>query len=110
MDRVRKVLSWPLLAFIRFYQRFLSPLKPPVCRYHPTCSSYAHQAIVLHGPVKGTALATQRILRCSPLFHGGLDPVPESPEEQKLIADGAELVGTSERRKRLHAACDHPHH
>ena len=102
-------MAWPLLALIRFYQRFLSPLKPPVCRYHPTCSSYAHQAIVLHGPVKGTALATHRILRCSPLFHGGLDPVPGSEQEKKLIAEGKELVGTAERRRRLHDGCNHAH-
>lgn len=64
------------MAAIRFYQRFLSPLKRvPTCRYLPTCSSYALEAIQRRGVARGTLMALWRILRCNPLFPGGFDPV-----------------------------------
>lgn len=63
-------------APIRFYRRFLSPLKPAMCRFYPTCSAYAHEAIETHGLLRGTGLALWRILRCNPLCRGGNDPVP----------------------------------
>jgi putative membrane protein insertion efficiency factor len=66
-----------LLLPIRFYQRFVSPLKPPCCRYHPTCSVYAQQAIEHHGLLRGSWLALTRILRCHPFAGYGEDPVPE---------------------------------
>lgn len=65
-----------LLALVRTYQRFISPLFPPRCKYYPTCSSYAVEAIRVHGPWRGMALAGWRLLRCNPLSDGGLDPVP----------------------------------
>ena len=65
-----------LLALIRFYQRQISPLFPPCCRFTPTCSQYALEAIQVHGAAKGVFLAFKRILRCNPLFPGGYDPVP----------------------------------
>ena len=61
---------------IRFYQRQISPLSPPRCRYIPTCSEYALEAVEKYGAVKGTFLATKRILRCNPFHKGGYDPVP----------------------------------
>lgn len=61
---------------IRLYQRFLSPLKPPTCRFHPTCSSYAIEAVQLHGILRGGWLAAWRVLRCQPFSRGGHDPVP----------------------------------
>jgi hypothetical protein len=65
-----------LIAPIRFYQRFLSPLKrTPSCRFVPTCSSYAIEAIERRGVLVGSAKALWRLLRCNPLFHGGYDPV-----------------------------------
>lgn len=73
MKALRRLAVLP----IRFYQRWLSPLKPPSCRFQPTCSEYALQAVLAHGIVKGTLLATWRILRCHPFCEGGLDPVPE---------------------------------
>ena len=65
-----------LLALIRFYQRQISPLFPPCCRFTPTCSQYALEAIQVHGAAKGVFLALKRILRCNPLFPGEYDPVP----------------------------------
>ena len=65
-----------LLALIRFYQRQISPLFPPCCRFTPTCSQDALEAIQVHGAAKGVFLALKRILRCNPLFPGGYDPVP----------------------------------
>ena len=64
------------MAAIRFYQRAISPLCPPRCRYIPTCSEYALEAVEKYGAVKGTFLATKRILRCNPFHKGGYDPVP----------------------------------
>ena len=70
---LRSVVTAPL----RFYRRFLSPLKPPMCRFHPTCSQYAIGAIEHHGVLRGTGLAVWRLLRCQPFCRGGHDPVPE---------------------------------
>ena len=65
------------IAPIRFYRRVLSPLKAqPSCRFHPTCSAYAQEAIEIHGVLKGSLLATKRILKCHPFHPGGVDPVP----------------------------------
>ena len=68
---------------IRFYQRKISPLFPPRCRYYPTCSQYAVTAIERFGIIRGGLLAVWRLLRCNPLFPGGLDPVPEKRNKKK---------------------------
>ena len=76
---VRQVLhaiAWLLILPIRFYQKYISPLKPPTCRFTPTCSQYAIEAIRKHGPFKGLVLAVWRILRCNPWGGSGYDPVP----------------------------------
>ncbi|ACL05818.1 protein of unknown function DUF37 [Desulfatibacillum aliphaticivorans] len=65
-----------LIIPIRIYQRFVSPILGPHCRFYPSCSQYAVEAIEKHGPVKGGWLAVRRILRCHPLNPGGFDPVP----------------------------------
>ncbi len=65
-----------LLAPIRLYKAVLSPLLPPMCRFHPSCSVYAMGAITVHGPFKGLWLAVRRMGRCHPFNPGGLDPVP----------------------------------
>lgn len=65
-----------LLLLICFYRGFLSPLKPPSCRYIPTCSEYAMIAVEKYGAAKGSFLAIKRILRCHPFHKGGYDPVP----------------------------------
>ncbi|NNF65314.1 MAG: membrane protein insertion efficiency factor YidD [Acidimicrobiia bacterium] len=67
-----------MVRLIRAYQRFLSPFLGKNCRYHPTCSAYAVQAIELHGAVKGPLMSIKRIGRCHPFSAGGLDPVPGS--------------------------------
>lgn len=69
-------LSWLLILPILFYRQFISPFTPPSCRFTPTCSEYARQAILKHGPFKGLALAAWRILRCNPWGGSGYDPVP----------------------------------
>ncbi|WP_206098933.1 membrane protein insertion efficiency factor YidD [Paenibacillus nanensis] len=66
-----------LKAPIHVYRKFISPLKPPTCRFYPTCSAYALEAIERHGAAKGGWLAAKRIARCHPFHPGGYDPVPE---------------------------------
>lgn len=65
-----------LMALIRFYRIFISPLKPSCCRFTPTCSEYALQAIEKYGALKGSWLAVKRIIRCNPFCKGGYDPLP----------------------------------
>lgn len=67
-----------MIALVRGYQRFISPLFPPSCRYYPTCSSYMIQAIQVHGAFKGLLMGTARILRCHPFVRGGIDYVPRN--------------------------------
>ena len=73
---MRRLFISLLTAPILFYQRFISPLTPPVCRFQPTCSAYALEAIRRHGPVRGLWLAVRRLLRCHPWGGSGYDPVP----------------------------------
>ena len=70
------LLKRGLIGAIRFYRRAISPLKPPVCRFEPTCSAYALEAIERHGPWRGSWLGLRRLLRCHPFCRGGYDPVP----------------------------------
>lgn len=65
------------LAPIRAYQRWISPSRPRRCRYEPTCSAYAVEAIERYGVARGALMAAWRLLRCNPLSHGGFDPVPD---------------------------------
>lgn len=70
-------MKYIVIGLIRLYQRFISPLTPPKCKYYPTCSSYALTAVKRFGAVRGSALAVWRILRCNPWSMGGIDYVPE---------------------------------
>jgi len=65
-----------LIAMVLFYRRRISPTRPPSCRFMPTCSAYALEALEKHGALKGSLLAIRRILKCHPFHKGGFDPVP----------------------------------
>ena len=69
-------MKWLMIACIRLYQRYLSPLLGTNCRFYPSCSQYAIEALQAHGVFRGSALAIWRILRCQPFCEGGHDPVP----------------------------------
>ncbi len=72
----KSVMKYLLLKFVRFYQVAISPMLPPRCRYAPTCSQYAVEALQKHGAYKGSMLALRRICRCHPFGGSGYDPVP----------------------------------
>jgi len=74
---VKRALTAILLAPLRIYRRFVSPLLGPRCRYHPSCSAYAEQAIRELGPLRGPIVAAWRVARCNPLSSGGLDPLSQ---------------------------------
>lgn len=71
------MISKLLIGLVKIYRKFISPLKRPCCRFTPTCSEYALEALRVHGALKGTALSIYRVLRCNPFCRGGYDPVPE---------------------------------
>lgn len=73
---VKRTCVFPFILLIQFYRICISPLKPPSCRFTPTCSQYAIEALSKHGAVKGLYLAVKRILRCHPWGGSGYDPVP----------------------------------
>jgi uncharacterized protein len=76
IEKISIVIGWILLIPIYFYKFFISPLTHSSCRFVPTCSEYAVQAVKIHGPFKGFVLAVRRILRCHPWGSSGYDPVP----------------------------------
>ena len=76
MSRAAQVVVAPLLLLIRFYQRWVSPALGPRCRFAPSCSHYAAEALAVHGPLRGGWLAVRRVARCHPWHPGGHDPVP----------------------------------
>lgn len=78
----RRWTAVPLVALVRIYQKLVSPSLGKNCRYAPTCSSYAVEALEVHGVMRGGWLAARRLWRCQPLFEGGYDPVP--PREERF--------------------------
>ena len=92
VTRTRTVVR-PLGAVLPGYQRWVSPFFPPHCRFHPSCSAYAVEALQFHGVLRGTALVAWRLLRCAPWHPGGIDPVPQprtsgrSPSPSRSRAD-----------------------
>jgi hypothetical protein len=76
MSSPARAAARPLVAVLRAYQRWISPGLPPRCRFYPTCSVYAVEALQVHGVLWGGVLATWRLLRCAPWHPGGVDPVP----------------------------------
>jgi uncharacterized protein len=91
MNRIAKTF---LLMLLRGYKWALSPMLPPACRYVPTCSEYAIEAVERYGAVRGSAMAVWRLLRCHPFASGGFDPVPAPVE--RVSDTGAELRRTAE--------------
>jgi hypothetical protein len=89
MRAALRLLGWPLrlalLAPIAAYRLLLAPMLGDRCRFHPSCSAYAQEAIRTHGAVRGGGLAVWRVLRCSPLSAGGPDPVPQAPVNDTVI-------------------------
>lgn len=75
-----------VVAVLRGYKRFVSPMLPPACRFQPTCSEYAAEAVMLHGVLRGCGLAVRRLARCHPFSAGGFDPVP-APDPAHLHHD-----------------------
>jgi len=77
LDLVNFMLKTVLITIIRLYRALISPLFPPSCRFQPTCSQYAIEAVEKFGVLTGTGLAIKRVLRCHPFHPGGYDPVPD---------------------------------
>ncbi len=96
LDLIRRVLAAPLLLLIGVYRRVISPALPRRCRYEPTCSAYAEQAIRELGPLRGPIVAAWRLLRCNPLSPGGIDDLAD----RRLFRDA---VPAGDR------PCDHSH-
>ncbi len=76
LSSCKRMAAWPLILLVRFYQLCISPLTPPSCRYTPTCSQYALEALRKYGPLKGGWLTLKRLARCHPWGGSGYDPVP----------------------------------
>ncbi|WCM41724.1 membrane protein insertion efficiency factor YidD [Flavobacterium sp. CBA20B-1] len=76
MEQLKKILIFPFVVLIRFYQLVISPLTPPSCRFTPTCSHYTLEALRKHGLFKGSWLGVKRIAKCHPWGKSGYDPVP----------------------------------
>ena len=77
-------MKYAAILIIKLYRKFISPLKPPCCRFTPTCSEYAIEAFMKRGFFVGSALTFWRILRCNPFGKGGYDPVPEKKSKNKI--------------------------
>lgn len=86
MGRLRHCMRIFAIAPIRFYQWFISPVLPPSCRFCPTCSAYAAEAVLVHGIFRGSWLALRRLVRCNPWCKGGYDPVPPLPDSDEQPA------------------------
>ncbi|MHC5268147.1 membrane protein insertion efficiency factor YidD [Enterococcus sp. LJL98] len=87
-----------LIKFVRGYQKFISPLFPPSCRYYPTCSSYTIRALQVHGGLKGSLMGIMRILRCHPFTPGGLDYVPKKFRLTRNKIDKEEPIYTYRKK------------
>ena len=87
-----------MIWLIRLYQKFISPLKPPCCRFTPSCSTYAIEAFMKRGFFVGFALTVWRILRCNPFCKGGYDPVPERKPRKPRPADTGDITETENNK------------
>ncbi len=89
LDTVRRLPAVVLIGLLRGYQRVISPMTGPTCKYYPSCSSYAVTAIRRHGALRGTGLALWRLLRCNPWSLGGVDDVPPARHTHPSQPDSA---------------------
>ncbi len=88
-------MKYVLIGLLRLYRFAISPLYGQVCRYHPSCSAYALEAVTLHGSIKGSWYAVRRLARCHPWAAGGFDPVPGSPRAAQAASASPETSATS---------------
>jgi hypothetical protein len=98
--------GWLLIGLLTVYRRFISPLLGPRCRFYPSCSAYALEAVQLHGALRGSWLAVRRLSRCHPFHAGGLDPVPGSdgardsagagPKGYELRGQGSDVMSRAQ--------------
>lgn len=84
-NTIKHVLAIPLIMVVRGYQLFISPFLGQNCRFHPTCSCYAHQALKEHGALTGIYLAIKRIIKCQPMHPGGIDLVPPAKQAKQHL-------------------------
>ena len=84
MDKLKKIIIFPFILLIRFYQGAISPFTPATCRYQPTCSSYSIEALQKHGIIYGGWLAIKRICSCHPWGGSGYDPVPDKQNKKEV--------------------------
>lgn len=109
-------LSAPLVLGVRLYQRFISPLRPPTCRFYPSCSAYAVTALTRFGPLRGGWLAARRVGRCHPWNPGGVDHVPATwaarhdvrPEDFRPADDGRSHLAGDAGDRPANASQHHP--
>ena len=84
---------WFLVLLLKGYRGFISPLLPPSCRFYPSCSAYALEAVQVHGALRGSWLAARRLSRCHPFHAGGLDPVPPGKPSKDRVSRPADGTG-----------------
>jgi putative membrane protein insertion efficiency factor len=89
---VTSLFTWPFRFLIKCYQVLISPMLGQNCRFHPTCSCYAQQALEQHGLIKGTWLSVQRIIKCNPMHPGGFDYVPGTNDEVNIETTHLDLI------------------
>jgi len=118
---IGRVLESPLIGLIRLYQNVISPMRPPTCRYYPSCSAYAVTALQTYGVLRGSAMATRRLLRCHPWSPGGVDhvpladpvtgqPIPGTTGPRDIGSHSAADLRSSDAEAAANAAPRHPSH
>ena len=103
----RSAGAWALLFVLRLYMMLLAPFVGGACKFYPSCSNYAYEAVARHGARRGSVLAIKRLLRCRPFTQGGVDPVPEElPERQGLKSSAANGAGVAAKPATRKPAAD----